>query len=317
MDINDDINHNSSTDSFSPNDGADLSASSTSNSSRKSPFLGFTDNSQQDQHLIKALTINNPFKAGYGEKGATWDRVLQYLQAIDDVATAHGQSPLFQGITVKACRTRWDALFAKHQKRIEAVLEKTGCVPIETQHDQRIDNLYSDQVEHDKTKSASKDANEKKHKRQQDNRVMGAALRSASLNMACYRSSSSVIEDEGSISSASSTSTPVGPSASLSNPTTKSRFESDYRKRKRVADDIAKMRNKIIEDDIQRHKEVEVKRQEQHDALTKMVSEGNHELVNTIRTSNEDMVKILKDINASQKQAFDTLTLLLQKLVEK
>ncbi|KAF9122047.1 hypothetical protein BGW39_010063, partial [Mortierella sp. 14UC] len=202
-------------------------------------------------------------------------------------------------------------------KRIEAVLEKTGCVPIETQHDQRIDSLYSDQVEHDKTKSASKDANEKKRKRQQDNRAMGAALRSASLNMACYRSGSSITEDEGSTSGASSTSTPTRPSASLSNPTTKSRFESDYRKRKRIADDIAKMRTKLIEDEVQRYKEAEAKRQEQHDALTKMIGEGNHELVDTIKTANEDMIKILKDNSASQKQVFDTLTSLLQKLVEK
>jgi len=68
---------------------------------------------------------------------------------------------VFQGAAVKTCKSLWDALFAKHQKRIEAVLDKTGSVPIETQHDQRIENLCNDQVEHDKTKSESKEANEK------------------------------------------------------------------------------------------------------------------------------------------------------------
>ncbi|KAG0291769.1 hypothetical protein BGZ96_004848 [Linnemannia gamsii] len=293
---NNNNNNNDSTDfpELIPADGTDMPAISTPSSSlRKSPFLGFTDNSQQDEHLVKALTINNPFKAGHGEKGATWERALKQLQAIDEVAAAHGQAAMFQGATATPCKSRWDALFAKHQKRIEAELDKTGSVPIETQHEQRIENLYNDQVEHDKTKSASKDANVKKRKRQQENRAMGAALRSSSLDMACYRSSSSVTEDEGSTSSASSASQPT--KRSLSNPTTRTRIESDYKRRKRMAEDIAKMRTKLIEEDIQRHNEAEAKRQEQH-----------HEIVN-----------ILKENSASQKQVFDTLNTLLQKLIEK
>ncbi|KAG0269905.1 hypothetical protein BGZ96_006375, partial [Linnemannia gamsii] len=124
---NNDINNNQSSE-FKPTDGIDVPAFSTSscNSSRKSPFLGFADNSKQDEHLVQALTINNPFKAGHGEKGATWERVVKHLQAIDDVAIVHGQAPMFEGISAKTCKSRWDTLFTKHQKRIETVLNSTG-----------------------------------------------------------------------------------------------------------------------------------------------------------------------------------------------
>ncbi|KAG0321136.1 hypothetical protein BGZ97_012042 [Linnemannia gamsii] len=316
---NNDINDNHTSGSTST-DGVDAPASVTPSScisSRKSPYLGFTDNSMQDEHLVKALTINNPFKAGHGEKGATWERVLKHLQTIDEVATVHGQATLFEGVTTKACKARWDALFAKHQKRFDTVLNSIGTIPIETQHDQRIDNLYNDQVEHGKTKSASKDANIKKRKRQQENRAMGATIQSASLDMACYRSSSSLTEDESNNSSSSSMSQPTRPLSSLSNPTTKIRIESDYKRRKRTVEDIAKMRAKLIEDDVQRRKEVEFKRQQQHDALTKMIEEGNHNIVNTIRTSYEELIKSLKENIASQKQGFDMLATLLQRLLEK
>ncbi|KAG0365916.1 hypothetical protein BGX24_003921 [Mortierella sp. AD032] len=309
---NNDINNNQSSE-FISTDGIDVPAFSTSscNSSRKSPFLGFADSSKQDEHLVQALTISNPFKAGHGEEGATWERVVKHLQAIDDVAIVHGQAPMFEGISAKTCKSRWDTLFTKHQKRIETVLNSTGSVLTETQHDQRIDNLYNDQVEHDKTKSASKDANVKKRKRQHENRAMGAALRSASLDMACYRSSPSITEDEGNTTSASSTSQPTRSSVSPPNPATKTRIESDYRKRKRIAEDVAKMRTKLIEDDILRYKEAETKRQEQHDALTKMIGEGNHEIVK----GNHEIIQILKEQSAYQKQVFDTLNTLLQRLI--
>ena len=57
-----------------------------------------------------------------------------------------------------------------------------------------------------------------------------------------------------------------------------------------MAEDIAKMRTKLIDDDIQRHNKAEAKREEQH-----------HEIVN-----------ILKENSASQKQVFDTLNTLRQ-----
>ncbi|KAG0252962.1 hypothetical protein BGZ95_006480, partial [Linnemannia exigua] len=125
---------------------------------------------------------------------------------IDELGVSRGNEPMFTGVTLKACKTRWETLFNKHHKRVKTVLEKTGSVPIETQHDQRIDNLYSDHIDYDKNKAGAKEANENKRKRQQEKRSLGAAIRSASLEMAGYRSQSSATEDDGS-SSSSSTST--------------------------------------------------------------------------------------------------------------
>ncbi|KAF9149882.1 hypothetical protein BG015_008292 [Linnemannia schmuckeri] len=309
-----------------------LTSSPFQSSSRKSPFLGFIDNSKQDEYLVQALTVHNPFKADHGAKGATWDRVLGYLMAIDQVGAKHGQAAMFAGVTAKTCRSRWEALFARHQKRIETVLEKTGRVPIETEHDRRIDNLYNDQVENDKTKSASKGMNEKKRKRQQENRALGAALHSASLDKACYRFSPSSADDGGYTSSASSTaqvevrstSQPTESSSRSSDPQSshsagssqtarsrtvlpgKVRIESDYKRRRRITKDVAKMRRKFIKDDIKRHEDTETQRRQQTDDIVRAIQEGNRSLIMTLEESSAKQCKML-----------DNVAILLQKLVEK
>lgn len=98
MDNNSSSSTESSTSTHTENitQPANLTSSSFQSSSRKSPFLGFADNSKQDEYLVQALTVHNPFKADHGEKGVTWDRVLGYLKAIDEVGARRGQVAMLQ-----------------------------------------------------------------------------------------------------------------------------------------------------------------------------------------------------------------------------
>lgn len=309
-----------------------LTSSSSHLSSQKSPYLGFTDNSKQDEYLVQALTVHNPFKADHGARGATWDRVLGYLKAIDEVGARRGQAAMFAGVTVKTCRSRWEVLFARHQKRIETVLGKPGRVPNETEHDRRIDRLYSDQVEYHTPKSASKEMTEKKRKRQHETRALGAALRSASVNMAYYRFSPSSADDDGYISSASSLAQVEGPSnfqppessSRSSNPQTshsarssqtarsgtvsagKVRIGSNYKRRKLITEDVIKMRSKLIKDAIKRHEDTETKLRQQTDDIIRAIQELKRSLIAAME---ENITK--------QNKLLETVAILLQVLVEK
>ncbi|KAF9544533.1 hypothetical protein EC957_011929 [Mortierella hygrophila] len=346
MDNNSSSSTRSSTSTHTDNisEPAILASSSFQSSSRNSPFLGFTDNSKQDEVMVQALTVYNPFKADHGAKGATWDQVLEYLMAIDEVGARRGQPSMFAGVTAKTCRSRWDALFARHQKRIEAVLEKTGNIPIDTEHDRGADNRYKDKVENDKAKSASKEMNEKKRKRQQQNRALRAALRSASLDKACYRFSPSSADDGGFTSSASSSAQVEGPStfqptksfsSRFSGPqlshsagssqtarsravsTGKDRIGSDYKRRRRITEDITKMRSKLIKDHIKRHEDTEAKCQQQTDDIVRAIQEGNRGLIMALEENRAGLIMALEENRAKQNKVLDTVAILLQKLVEK
>lgn len=87
--------------------------------------------------------------------------------------------------------------------------------------------------------------------------------------------------------------------------TGKVRIESDYKRRKRITEDVTKMRSKLIKDDIKRHEDTETKRQQQTDDIVRTIQEGNR------------LIMAMEENNAKQSKVLDTVAILLQKLVEK
>ncbi|KAF9922226.1 hypothetical protein FBU30_007697 [Linnemannia zychae] len=275
-------------------------------STRKNPFLGFTDGSRQDEELVKALLINNPFKAAHGEKGPTWNRVLSHLQSIDELAASQGRELMFEGASVKSCKLRWDILFAKHQSWLKSVMSQTGAVPMmETAHQQRIDEIFNDQVNHDGRRTESKELNAKKRQRQQDNRAMGAALRAASTTMACYPVSSLPIADSRHYSDSGSSD--KGNSSDASSIS----IESDFKKRRRKAEEAIAARMEAskarMEELASTRLQLTQQADEKHEALMRRIDEGNQYIAMTIQKGNNELVEVLRADSAQTKEVNDNL----------
>ncbi|KAF9092187.1 hypothetical protein BGX23_004544, partial [Mortierella sp. AD031] len=298
--------------------------------------LFFRDGTKQDEYLVKVMSLCNPYKAEWGKKDVAWKGVINYLKEVDEIGNAHGQEPLFAGVTVRVCQARLDKIFSRHKYRMEQVLNMSGRVPIETPYDQLVDDLYTDLIEHNKSTADSREAAELKRKRKAEGHALGAALRGASLDRAYYRPTASNKDDDSdsistkspSESNSQSLSTsnalssepnsPLFPSASsimqanrsTKGPMTRIRIESEYKRRKRMANEVTRMREKLVEDEGRRHREVEATRQDQHTALMNMIQMGYANIVNTIQQDNTEIVKILQENNA-------LLASLLQKVVDK
>ncbi|KAF9150270.1 hypothetical protein BG015_007924 [Linnemannia schmuckeri] len=154
--------------------------------------------------------------------------------------------------------------------------------------------------------------------------------------MGGYQSVSSATNDEGGSLSASSSSCSAQPTVSLPIEFHSSRIknipfgahsnkrsahskllESDYKRRRRIVQDIAKMRDNLAQDDIQRYQDLKTMRKPQHDILIGLIGESNNKLSSTLQDSNNRMIQILEKNATFQQQVFAALTTLIQKLEEK
>lgn len=186
----------------SPSSSSSSSFPTSSTPTRKPPFRGFKDDSREELLLLRTMVNHNPFIAAHGLKAGTWDKIVENLILYDRDAIDRGESPMFEGVTVKTCKLRWDALFQKYKERVNKILNSTGVVVNETERERLIEQLYTNQVDAQSSKASVKAANDKKRQKQEQNKALGETLRAESINKACY--SSRVLDtSEGSSSSSS------------------------------------------------------------------------------------------------------------------
>ncbi|KAG0059943.1 hypothetical protein BGZ90_004268 [Linnemannia elongata] len=275
-------NSNNNSNNTENNDTTNQYVASTT---RKSPFNGFKDPLRM-AFLVQAMTTHNPFRADYGDKGSTWQRVVETLQSADRAFAHRRQPTLFDGVTVKSCMSGWKEIADNYKKRLDNVYNKTGQVPVETEYDRKVDELFTLQVESNKRLQAARETNQLKIRKRAERRELGAALRGASLDRACYRARPPVCRTNnqtGSVST-SPTSTSLSsfhssdassddsilapnPTSTVNNstlqrhplnvrPTFGINIESPYMRKKRLSNEVLKIRDKLEQDDIKRHNEL-------------------------------------------------------------
>lgn len=283
------------------NGSTSTSTHSERTAARKSPFLGFAKRSRQELLLLRALVAHNPFTALHGTKSETWDRVLEYLKLSDRDNAERGQPLMFDGVTVKTCQKKWDAISAEQKDLVANVLNATGTVPINDERERAIDAIYTSQIEAQKNKTSSREANQQKRQRQEENKALGEALRSASLDKACYRHRSSATEDDG---DTSSTSTIEGSAPRVIN-RKGMRIETKHQLRKRKLDDLVAIREELIQQDAKRHQEM------------KELSQSQRELGQAQHTLLVNMMENIQNTGTQQTMVLGKVAELLQKLVDK
>ncbi|KAF9405876.1 hypothetical protein BGZ76_006464 [Entomortierella beljakovae] len=230
------------------------------------------------------MVVHNPFVAAHGTKAGTWEKIVENLTLYDIDGAERGEPPMFEGVTSKTCKLRWEAQFLKYKDRVNKILNSTGVVVNETEHDRLLEQLYTNQVDAQTNKAATKAANDKKHQKQDENKAMGEELRAASIDKACYSSRDSDAGEES-----SSTSNSIQPSMPY--------YESKA--------ELAQVRKQILHRDEERHKEL----QENHKESREMNQEHHNELMQAMRNNNEA-------IN-NQTDAFNRFTSVLERLIAK
>ncbi|KAF9411917.1 hypothetical protein BGZ76_005282 [Entomortierella beljakovae] len=190
------------------------------------------------------MVIHNPFIAAHGLKSGAWDKIVESLLLYDKDAVERGKPLMFDGVTVKTCKLRWDNMFQKQKERVNRILNSTGVVVNETERERLIEQLYNSQVDVQKNKALAKADNDKKRQKQEENKALGEALRTASINKISYTISneSDASEDISSASSPIKTKIPL--------------YESKGKRKKRKLNEIDNVCKQILDRDEERHKEL-------------------------------------------------------------
>ncbi|KAF9404878.1 hypothetical protein BGZ76_006766 [Entomortierella beljakovae] len=247
-----------------------VESSTSQRMQRKSPFLGFKEGSNEELLLLENMVIHNPFTAAHGMKAEAWDRIAESLVLHDRNLAERGAQPVFDGVTSKTCKLKWDALFLKQKERVNKILNATGTVVNETRREELIERLYNDQVDAQKNKAAAKVANDRKRQKQEEGKAMGEALRAASVNKACFSSRDSDTGEESS-------------TASTSNNSIARFYESKGKKKRRTLKELANVRQEILNRDDDRHREL----QENHKESQEQNKEHHQELMQAINNQTE------------------------------
>ncbi|KAF8948434.1 hypothetical protein BGZ46_005368 [Entomortierella lignicola] len=124
----------------------------------KTHYRAFRKDTPEELSLLKAISAHPPFTAKYGERTASWERVVNWLHNHDDARAKQTppKQPLFSGIQVRTCRLAWTSIskeFALYQKSLKAATEERI---------QLIGNLY--RAEQDAIDSANTQKNARARK---------------------------------------------------------------------------------------------------------------------------------------------------------
>ncbi|KAG0351304.1 hypothetical protein BC939DRAFT_453928 [Gamsiella multidivaricata] len=162
-------------------DALAVASSETSRGPRKRNFRKFQDPAYEIV-LLRAIDATKPFGAQHGKTKEAWQGVIKYLQDYDmERFQKQGEEPMFEGVTLRLCQSKWEAL-SNEQRKFQVEMDKaTGVSPEMTERRILMQDIYHYEQACANAAKEAKEQRTRKRQRANDDRHAGRLLLEASI----------------------------------------------------------------------------------------------------------------------------------------